>query len=225
MDLEAQEIATLLGITEVEVIQLASTGELPSYKIKENLRFNREEIQEWMMKKKAQGQEDSLFNAEKKGQERFNLFRALNKGEVLLIGNDDNKADVIRHSMKKLASKLKLDAEVLSELFIERENLMPTAVGHGFAIPHTRDFLLDTHFDVVSVVFLNKPIAFGALDGMPVHTLFFLFASSDKRHLSLLAKIAHLINSPSMRSLLSKKPAKAELLEAIQDWENSITPA
>ncbi|HSX25884.1 MAG TPA: PTS sugar transporter subunit IIA, partial [Chlamydiales bacterium] len=63
---------------------------------------------------------------------------------------------------------------------------------------------------------------YGALDNQPVHTLFFLFACDDKRHLHLLAKLAHLSSKPENLTFLQTHPSKAELLEMIKNWEANI---
>jgi len=107
-------------------------------------------------------------------------------------------------------------------LLLDRENLMPTALNNCIAVPHTRDSLLPGHQDVVVVVFLDEPLEYGALDGQPVHTLFFLFACEDKRHLHLLAKIAHLSSQPQVREFFLKRPSKKQLLEFIKEWESQI---
>ena len=124
--------------------------------------------------------------------------------------------------MSAIAEKLQLDAEVLSELLIDREKLMPTALNNGIAVPHSRECLEQIPFDLISIVFLNKPIDYGALDGKPVHTLFFLFASDDKIHLQLLAKIAHLSSNPQTLAFLKTRPDKTALLEFIRDWETNL---
>jgi PTS system nitrogen regulatory IIA component len=99
---------------------------------------------------------------------------------------------------------------------------MPTALSNGIAVPHTRDFLLQESFDVVAVAFPKTPIEFGALDGRPVHTLFFLFACDDKRHLHLLAKLAHLSSKEENLRYLLTHPAKADLLEYVKNWESTL---
>jgi nitrogen PTS system EIIA component len=121
-----------------------------------------------------------------------------------------------------IAKDLNLDADVITELLLEREALQPTSLNHGIGIPHTRDFLLNEHQDVVTIAFPEKPIAYGALDGKPVDTLFFLFACDDKRHLHLLAKIAHLSSHAHTLELLQSKPSKEKLLEYVKNWESQI---
>jgi PTS system nitrogen regulatory IIA component len=216
MDLEVEEVSKLLNIPEEIIIQWIEEGKIPGYSIQDRYRLNREEIEEWVLKQK------SLEHTSNAGSERFALYRALNKGDVFLDIQGDTKQDIIHKTMERLAPSLKLDPEVLTDLFMERENLMSTSLGSGFALPHARDLLLYGRFDVVSVVFLQKPINFDALDGKPVHTLFFLLASNNKKHLSLLSKIAHLINTPSMRQKLEKRPTKIELLEIMKEWEENL---
>jgi PTS system nitrogen regulatory IIA component len=75
---------------------------------------------------------------------------------------------------------------------------------------------------MVFVVYPKEPIEYGALDGNPVYALFFLFASNDKGHLQLLAKLAHLASNQKALELLRKKPAKKELLDFIRSWEGQV---
>jgi PTS system nitrogen regulatory IIA component len=82
--------------------------------------------------------------------------------------------------------------------------------------------LLPKSYDVVSVVYLDKPIDYGALDGEKVKTLFFLFACEDKRHLHLLAKLAHLTRNEDSLNFIHQHPGKAHLLNYIKTWETKL---
>jgi nitrogen PTS system EIIA component len=48
---------------------------------------------------------------------------------------------------------------------------------------------------------------------------FFLFACTDKRHLHLLAKIAHLCSNQEALHFLRTQPDKKKVLEYIRHWE------
>ena len=89
-------------------------------------------------------------------------------------------------------------------------------------MPHTRDFLLSGAHDVVAIVYPKKPVEYGALDGKEVHTLFFLFACQDKRHLNLLAKIAYFCHQSENLGTLQSKSEKKDLLNTIRQWESRI---
>lgn len=228
MDLKIKDVTELLNVSEATIKRWISDGKIPYYRLHNQYRFSRSEIENWVLSCK-QGGDFSPFDEEestreKLGTQQFGLFRAIHKGGVYLKVAGDTKEEVIRNAMQEIAKDLHLDAEVITELLLDRESLMPTALSNGIGVPHTRDFLLQESYDVIVVVFPEKPIEYGALDGEPVHTLFFLFACDDKRHLHLLAKLAHLSSKPENLAFLKGHPNKAILLEYIKNWESKIKP-
>lgn len=224
MDLEIKDVAELLSVTEGTIHRWLTDGKIPAYLINQQYRFSRIEIENWMMSGHLHHstQEEKGIQSQKTGMQHFSLYRAVHKGEVFCHVPGTQKEEIIRGTMNLIAPKLGLDADVFSELLLDREDLMPTALNNGIAVPHTRDFLLQGPFDVVVVVFPEKPIDYGALDGKPVHTLFFLLSTNDKRHLHLLAKIAHLSSQEAALDLLRCKPNKEVLLDFIKDWETQV---
>lgn len=228
MDLKLKDVAQLLDVSEETVRRWISDSKIPYYRLNQQYRFSRSEIENWVLSCKQEGG-FSTFEKEDEiecrlGTHQFGLYRAIHKGGVYSGIEGGTKEEVICAAMRRIADDLRLDAEVITELLLDRERLMPTALSNGVAVPHTRDFLLQESFDVVSVVFPKKPIEYGALDGKPVHTLFFLFACDDKRHLHLLAKLAHLSSKPENLAFLRKNPSKAQLLEKIKQWEIGLKP-
>lgn len=227
MDLQIKDVAELLQVSEKTIRRWLDDGKIPAYRINDQYRFSLIEIEKWMMGWQ-QGQEPIFPPAsdkemsQKGGMQQFSLYRAIHKGGVFSDIPGKTKEELIRATMKSIAGQLGMDADVLSDLLLDREELMPTSLNHGIAVPHTRDFLLPGPFDVVAVVFPEKPIEYGALDGLPVHTLFFLFSSCDKRHLHLLAKLAHLSSNSASIDLLKTKPNKEVFLSYIRDWESQI---
>ncbi len=228
MDLTIKDVARLLNVTESTVYQWLEEGEVPAYQIAGEYRFNRPEIEDWIMQRHLAEEGKEVESPEGQistGSLHFSLYRAIHRGNVIHNVPGETKEEVIQNCVSTIAEPLNLDAEFISGLLLERENLQPTGLNHGIGIPHTRDFLLDDHYDVVTVAFPKVSLEYGSLDSVPVHTLFFLFASEDKNHLHLLAKIAHLSNSPRMRQLLESKPTKSALLGHIKDWEAKMQQA
>lgn len=236
MDLKIKDVAELLNISETTVRRWLAEGKIPAYRIHHQYRFSRGEIQNWVMSHKlgclqnaviSEDREEKTFNPGESchpsgGIQQFSLYRAIYKGGIWRQISGNSKEEVIRNAMKPIADKLEVDAEGLAELLWDRERLQPTALNNGIGVPHTRDFLLKGSQDAVSVVFLQKPIDYGALDGKPVHTLFFLFACEDKRHLHLLAKIALFCSNEKNVDFLSTKPTKEAFLQYIKDWESAV---
>lgn len=239
MDLTIKDVAELLNVSETTIRRWLTAGKIPAYRINHQYRFSHIEIENWMMscKVKQEGgpsffNEKQIYPLSEEGQEsslrgglqHFCLYRALHQGDVFINIYGNTKEELIRGTTKAIAPKLNVDAEVLSELLIDREKLMPTSLNNGIAVPHTRDFLRKGPLDMVFVVYPKDPIEYGALDGKPVHALFFLFAGNDKGHLQLLAKLAHLGSNNKSLEFLRTKPNKKALLDFIRNWEGQVRP-
>lgn len=242
MDLKIKDVAELLNVSEKTIRRWLSDGKIPAYRLNSQYRFSRIEIENWVMSCKLSKDESSPLgfadalsstneassddNEEvsepKIGLQQYSLYRAIHKGGVLRAAGANTKEEIIANTVKQSARILGVDADILTELLLDRERLMPTALNHGVAVPHTREFVFKGPHDVVIVVFPEKPIEYGALDAQPVHTLFFLFASGDKHHLHLLAKIAHLSSNEKMLQFLKTRPDKQVFLERLQEWEASL---
>ena len=238
MDLKIKDVAELLHVSETTIRRWLSAGRIPAYKLNHQYRFSRIEIENWMMSCKIKNSgmrlepqgEQQIYPREDQeeesavggGMQHFSLFRALHKGDVLRGTEGKTKEEVIQKTMVSVAPKMGLDPAVLTDLLIDREHLMSTAINQGVAVPHARELVLSSPADFVSVVFLGEPLEYGALDGQPVHTLFFLFSSSDKRHLHLLSKIAHFCTQKGAVQFLKTRPTKEQLLTYVKTWESTI---
>lgn len=225
MDLQIKDVADLLQVSQDTVCQWIDEKTIPVYQINDQYRFNRMEVERWMLNRKRDPKQCSFGEKgenERYGTQAYSFFRAIHKGDVLLDVPGETKEEVISYVVKEIAAKEQLDAEGLTELLLDRENLQSTGLGNGVAIPHTRDTFLENKPNFITVAFPKKPIPFDSLDKKPVHVLFFLFASDDKKHLHLLAKIAHFCSQPGAQIFLDSRPAKAEVLEFIKQWESKL---
>lgn len=234
MDLEIQDVAELLNVSETTIRRWLTDGKIPAYKLNEQYRFSKIEIEKWVMDQKLIDRtpvpnsliEEEIFSLPKEGaphsgNQQFALYRALNRGGVHRV-EGSSKEEVIRATMDRIAPEMHLDPEVITDLLLDREKLMPTALNNGVAVPHSRECLQQMPFNLVSVVVLDKPIEYGAFDEKPVDILFFLFASGDKMHLHLLSKLAHLSSNKEALNFLRKELGKSELLDFVRNWESAL---
>jgi PTS system nitrogen regulatory IIA component len=107
-----------------------------------------------------------------------------------------------------------IDAAAAVEALLERENLGPTGVGHGVALPHARI----TGLEGVTGVFLRleKPLDFDAVDRQPVDLVFALFAPQDSgvEHLKALALVSRTLRDPGICAKL-RANSEAKTLYAV----------
>lgn len=83
-----------------------------------------------------------------------------------------------------------LEQSIVVDALLERENLGPTGVGHGVALPHAR---LPGLTKVCGLFLrLKKPLDFDAVDRQPVDLVFTLFAPEEAgvEHLKALALVS-----------------------------------
>jgi nitrogen PTS system EIIA component len=144
------------------------------------------------------------------------LAELIERGGVYYNVAGANPVEALNEATKAMSLPKGLDRESLLTAILEREALMPTALGHGVAIPHPRNSMLtDSGSQRVAVFFLKTPVAYNALDRKPVSILFLILSSDAKSHLATLAAISHLCQSQDFLDFLAKRPSKTELVERL----------
>ena len=128
MDLTIQDVTKYLQVSEEALLKWVDSGDIPSYKLNNEYRFNRAEIEDWMLRHIHQEDLDIDPSEPMVGLHQFNLYRALNKGLVLNDVEGDTKEEIIYNSMKLISDSLDLDAEAITNLLLDREKLMSTAL-------------------------------------------------------------------------------------------------
>lgn len=222
MDLKLRELASLLNVPEEAIYRWLDSGTIPSYSMNNELRFNREEVEDWLLHHQPLVSQERTEISDLSL--KYSLYRAVHRGGLIQGVHVADKSAALRYASSYIAEKFHLDAEVLFEMLSYRETLMSTGIGEGIALPHAKDFLVRGFYDIVVPMLLPQGIEFNALDGKPVNVLFFLFACQDKSHLNLVNKIVNLGTSPEMRRVLQSQPDKNTLLKCIKKWESEHGP-
>ena len=117
-----------------------------------------------------------------------------------------------------------LQTQATIEALLARENLGPTGVGHGVALPHAR---LGDIEEVAGVfILLEKPIDFGSVDRQPVDIAFALFAPEEAgvEHLKALALVSRTLREPTFCTKLRANP-DTKTLYAILTEGHSVQAA
>jgi PTS system nitrogen regulatory IIA component len=120
----------------------------------------------------------------------------------------------------KIAKPAALDKELLLEAVLEREALMPTAVGHGIALPHPRNPVIPEGGEqFVAIAFLENTVDWKALDGESVHTMLLIVSASAKLHLHTLSQINYFCQQESFRELLKSRASREDIIRVITEAE------
>jgi len=114
-----------------------------------------------------------------------------------------------------------LDINKVTDTIFERERLVSTGVGKGFAIPHGKT---DAISDIVaSFVITKNPIDFDSIDGEPVRFIFLLIGKETllNTHIKLLSRISRLMNKEEFRDKLLDAGSKEEVLNIFKEEEKN----
>ncbi|MGA2669220.1 MAG: PTS sugar transporter subunit IIA [Ignavibacteria bacterium] len=131
---------------------------------------------------------------------------------------DDSLNKII--DLAALSGKI-LDIKKVTETIFEREKLVSTGVGKGFAIPHGKT---DAISDIVAAFVITKnPIDFDSIDGEPVRFIFLLVGKETllNTHIKLLSRISRLMNKDEFREKLLKSVTKDEVLKIFKEEEQN----
>lgn len=150
------------------------------------------------------------------------LAALIERGGVYYNIGGATPPEALGEATRAVALPKGIDREALLRAVLERESLMPTAIGQGIAIPHPRNPLIaEEALQRVAVFFLKSPVPYNALDGKPVSAFFLILSANARSHLAVLAEISHLCQRPDFLELLAGRPSTAELVAFIGNAEAS----
>lgn len=121
-----------------------------------------------------------------------------------------------------VAAERDLDASVVMEHLLEREQLGATGVGGGVAMPHGRIKGLDR----IAVAFarLETPVEYEGPDGAPVDLIFLLLAPEEAGAICLkaLSKASRVLRVPALREQLRAAKSSDAIRELLTDSHEAI---
>ncbi len=216
MELDTQTAAALLGVPENTVYRWIREQGLPAHAVDEQYHFNRAELLEWAT---AQGVRVSpaLFAppANSSSSAATGLAAALATGGIHYGVAAADKQAALAAAILRLPLPDDMDRELLLDIILARESLGSTGVGDGIAIPHVRNpIVMQIPRPLVTLCFLETPVAFDAVDGQPVHTLFTIICPAIKSHLHLLSCLAYALRHPPFADVIRRRAPQAEILAA-----------
>lgn len=131
-----------------------------------------------------------------------------------------SKDDILDAMVALVASSPRvLDRDRVRQAILDREKIMSTGVGNGFAIPHGKT---DAVSDIVAAFAVTaEPIDYQSLDEKPVRLVFLLVGKDSMvgPHIKLLSRISRLMNREEFRRRLLEAPSAAALLTLFRDEE------
>jgi len=141
--------------------------------------------------------------------------------KVISVGLECTDKDDAINKMVDLASNsdLMTDINKVRECVIEREKLVSTGVGKGFAIPHGKTD--EIKGIVAAFAVLKEPVDFDSIDLEPVQFVFLIVGKESllNAHIKLLSRISRLMNKDEFREKLEEAKTPQEVLKIFTEEE------
>ena len=222
MELKMKDMMEILQARENDVIKKIKNAGLPGRMINHQYMFNKQEVKEWIIKRGIRI--NRHFLELKLGDIPVSVAGLIKKGGILTTTSKGRTpAEILTDAVSKMTVPPELKKEAVLSSLIERESMMPTAVGHGIAIPHPRSPVIsDVDNESITVCLLSKSIDYKALDAEPVHTMFIVLSANPKRHLEILSRLLYICQQEGFTGLLKNKAPAADILKFVTEAEDRI---
>ena len=148
------------------------------------------------------------------------ICEILKVGKVIPSMKSDNKESAINELIDLFKNDERVkDVDSIRNSVLEREKIMSTGVGKGFAIPHAKTNSVNEI--IAAFGRIEKPIDFQALDDQPVNLIFLLIGKENLAgpHIKLLSRISRMMNNDEFRENLAKASTSEEIYSLFEEEE------
>ena len=149
------------------------------------------------------------------------LTEILNLDKIIIDFKGSTKEEIINEMIDMFKGDERVtDIESIRTVVLEREKIMSTGVGSGFAIPHGKTNMVTEM--VAGFGLLKNPIDFEALDGEPVNLIFMLIGQEDSvgQHIKMLSRISRIMNQESVRDNLANASTTEEIFQIFEEEDS-----
>jgi excisionase family DNA binding protein len=225
--LTVKQLAEYLSVNDRTVLKLVSEGTLPGVKVGNQWRFRKAMIDAWLDDQML-GVMPRYLDAPTPGgspRRMLELTSCFQPEHILPLLEARTRNGVIEE-LAALADRLGLvkDRTWFVGALIQRENVMPTAMG-GIAFLHS---LRRNPEQVVRPFMLlgRSPdgVDFDALDGRPTHLFFALGLKYEELYLPWLHKLSQMFAKEDAVQSILDAPDEAAIYRAVADAERRLEP-
>jgi excisionase family DNA binding protein len=222
-----KQLASYLNVNERTVLKLVQEGVLPGVKVGNQWRFRKAMIDTWLDDQMLGITPHYIEPAHSEVPRRMLALASCFEAHHIVPDLRGTTKTAVIVELAAHAQKLGLvrDGTWFVGALIQRENVMPSAIGNGLAFLHT----LRRHPEQVVKPFMvlgrsREGVDFDALDGKPTHLFFVLGLKYDELHLPWLAKLVHMLGQPKVVPSLLRASDGAAIHGRLADAERKLEP-
>ncbi|PLX79428.1 MAG: PTS fructose transporter subunit IIA [Desulfuromonas sp.] len=223
MNLSVKDAARILSVTEKTIYRWIKQDLIPAYRVNGQHRFNQSELIEWATSRRMGLSPDAYLQPGEEAVPLPRLSEAIEAGGIIYRLGGKTRNEVLAALVDQLRLSEGVDKDYLLKVLIAREELASTSVGDGIAIPHPRNpVLLHSTRPKVTLAFLEKPVDFRSLDGIPTRILFCVISPTLRAHLHLLSLLGYALNNQKFRNAIEQTENRESILKALSQVKKGL---
>jgi len=227
--LTVKQLATYLNVNERTVLKLVADGTLPGVKVGNQWRFRKAMIDTWLDDQMIGVTPRYIDPPEKSGPPRqmLELSSCFQPDHIIAELKSTSKTGVVEElAVKAQELTLVRDKTWFMGALIERENVMPSAIGNGIAFLHT----LHRSPEQVIRPFMvlgrsTRGVDFDSLDGEATHLFFVLGLKFTELHLPWLQKLSQILIDRERVELLLRALDAESIYDVLSEAERTLAPS
>ncbi|HWC65311.1 MAG TPA: PTS sugar transporter subunit IIA [Thermoanaerobaculia bacterium] len=223
-----KQLAEYLMVNDRTVLKLVTEGALPGVKVGNQWRFRKAMIDTWLDDQMLGVTPRYLESPKPAGSPRRMLeLSSCFQPDHVIPELASTSPNTVIEELAGLAGRLGLirDPTWFVGALIQRENVMPSAMGGGIAFLHTLRRNPEQVVRPFMVLGRSTPgVDFDALDGQPTHLFFALGLKFEELYLPWLHKLSQMFARPDAVQAILDAPDAASIFEAVARAERRIEP-
>ena len=126
---------------------------------------------------------------------------------------DSKTKDETIERLVELSKNVVSDVDEFKRTILEREAIISTGIGQGFAVPHVKNEFVDNFFITMGII--HDGVEWDSIDNEPVHVVFMIGGPDGKQHeyLSILSKLSLIIKNPRNKEFILNAGSASEILD------------
>lgn len=228
-----EDFARHVGLNLEEVRKLADRGKIPGQKVGGQWRFNRARVTEWLQQEIPGYDHDRLVELEQamahpdSPPEESMIITDLMGVEGIEPALPANTRASVLRELVSLAERTGLlyDRDGLLDALQQREELCPTALPNGVAIPHPRQPMPYASAEpLICVARSTRGLPFGSNYGGLTSLFFLICCHDDRHHLRVLARLMRVLSDETTAKIMVAETCE-DILQVLIEKEAAVLKA
>ena len=214
-----RKLAQHMGVSEKTIYRMLNDNQIPfAVKIGGQWRFRADSVDKWITSQMEGGRTEGSINY------RITVSDALANGSVLYRIHGSNRDEALDELFATLPRTGSFNAKDCKFSILAREALAPSSLAGIACMAPSSDHPVFLESSLIILAFLEEPVNFKAMDGIPAVAIFLVLAANASEQAILETRLRRLLMEADFIAEIKKQPARKELSHYILEFENALLP-